>query len=177
MKKHRRETGSECDKGREWRYIPKTLVSFWQKQSFPIVANFIEIRYECTIVNKVQTYIYHLTPRNTVSPKYGYISHLFRACSIPCTSHLPKCYGRNNFSWSTSRQDLYFSIFLLETHRGLWYNNLKERDHKGAPGIDGRTILKCILKTRTKWCKLGSFGSGEEKWQVLVNTVLNILVL
>jgi len=29
---------------------------------------------------------------------------------------------------------------------GFWWRNLKERDHLDEPGVDGRIILKWILK-------------------------------
>jgi hypothetical protein len=40
--------------------------------------------------------------------------------------------------------------------RGL-VGNLRERDHLGDPGIDGRIILKCICK---KWAG----GGGGMNW-------------
>ena len=33
-------------------------------------------------------------------------------------------------------------------HTGFWWRNLKERDHLGDLGINGRIILKCVFK---KW--------------------------
>jgi hypothetical protein len=41
-----------------------------------------------------------------------------------------------------------------EVHTRLWLGNLRERDHFRDLGIDGRTILKWILK---KW---GGVGIG-----------------
>jgi hypothetical protein len=34
------------------------------------------------------------------------------------------------------------------TYAGLWWGNMRERDHLGDPGIDGRIILRWIF---TKW--------------------------
>jgi hypothetical protein len=31
-------------------------------------------------------------------------------------------------------------------HTGLWWGNLRKRDHFEDPGLDGRIILKSILK-------------------------------
>jgi len=35
-----------------------------------------------------------------------------------------------------------------EAYTGCWWGNLKERDHLGDPGMDGRIILRWILR---KW--------------------------
>jgi len=35
-----------------------------------------------------------------------------------------------------------------EEYRGFWWENLKERDHLGEPGEDGRIILRWIFN---KW--------------------------
>jgi len=35
-----------------------------------------------------------------------------------------------------------------EAYTGLWWGNMRERDHLGDPGVDGRIILRWIFK---KW--------------------------
>jgi len=35
-----------------------------------------------------------------------------------------------------------------KVHTGLWWGNLRERDHLEHLGIGGRIILKCIFKKR-----------------------------
>jgi hypothetical protein len=47
-------------------------------------------------------------------------------------------------------------------HKGLWWGNLRERDHLEDPSIDGRIILKCIFRkwngwgrTRLIWLRIG----------------------
>jgi len=33
-----------------------------------------------------------------------------------------------------------------EVHTGFWWGNLRERDNLGDPGVEGKLILKWILK-------------------------------
>jgi len=35
-----------------------------------------------------------------------------------------------------------------EAYKGFWLGNVKERDHLGDPGVDGRIILRWIFR---KW--------------------------
>ena len=55
---------------------------------------------------------------------------------------------------------------------GFWWGDLRERDHLGDQGLDGRIILKWIFK---KW--------DEEAWpgvfllRTLVNVAMNVWVL
>ena len=55
--------------------------------------------------------------------------------------------------------------------------NLRERDHLGVPGVDGRIILRRIFR------KYGCSGMGwielakdRDRWRALVNAVKNLRV-
>jgi len=61
-------------------------------------------------------------------------------------------------------------------YTGLWWGNLRARDHLEDPGIDGRVILRCIF---SKW--YGSvdcidLAQKRDRWPVFVNVVMNIWV-
>jgi hypothetical protein len=44
-----------------------------------------------------------------------------------------------------------------EVYTGFWWGSLKERDHLGDPGVDGRIILRWICRK----CDVGVWtGSG-----------------
>jgi hypothetical protein len=52
-----------------------------------------------------------------------------------------------------------------EVHAGFWWEDLREGDHLGDPGGDGRIILKCIFKkwnggiwTGLIWPRIGTGG-------------------
>jgi len=48
---------------------------------------------------------------------------------------------------------------------GFWWGNLRERDHLGDPGVDGRIILRWIFRkwdvgvwTGLSWFRIGTVG-------------------
>jgi len=48
---------------------------------------------------------------------------------------------------------------------GFWWENLKKRDHRGDPDVDGRIILRCVFKewdveawTGSSWPRIGTGG-------------------
>ena len=43
-----------------------------------------------------------------------------------------------------------------EAYTGVWWGNLRERDHLGDPGVDERTILRWIFRKKDVWVSTGS---------------------
>jgi hypothetical protein len=61
-------------------------------------------------------------------------------------------------------------------HIGFWWGDLRNGDHLGDPGIDGRIILKWIFN---KWggCMDGiELAQDRDRSQALVNAVMNLRV-
>jgi hypothetical protein len=62
-------------------------------------------------------------------------------------------------------------------YTGFWWGNLRERDHLEDAGVDGRIILRWILR---KW-DVGSMNwieldQDRDRWRAIVNAVMNFRV-
>ena len=61
-------------------------------------------------------------------------------------------------------------------YTGFGWGNLRERDHLEDPIIDGRIILRWIIKQwdgGVDWIKL---AQDRDRWQAHVNAVMNLRV-
>jgi hypothetical protein len=61
-------------------------------------------------------------------------------------------------------------------YRWFLWGYRRERDHLGAPGIDGRIILRCVFM---KWDgdMYGiDLAQGRDRWQALVKVVMDLWV-
>ena len=56
-----------------------------------------------------------------------------------------------------------------EAYTGFWWGNMREIDHLGGPGVDGRMILRWGMD----WIKL---AQDRDRWWTLVNAVMNLRV-
>jgi hypothetical protein len=70
------------------------------------------------------------------------------------------------------------SAYGLEAYTGFWWGNLRERDHLGDPGVDGRIILRWTFR---KWNVGGmdwiELTQDRDRWRALVDAVMNFRVL
>jgi hypothetical protein len=59
---------------------------------------------------------------------------------------------------------------------GVWWGNLRERDHWGDPGVDGRIILKWIFRKWDGGMDWIGLAQDRDRWRALVNAVMNLRV-
>ena len=64
-----------------------------------------------------------------------------------------------------------------ETYTGFWWGDLRERDHLGEPGVDGRIILRWIYR---KW-DVGAMeridlAQDRDRWRALVTALMDFRV-
>jgi hypothetical protein len=64
-----------------------------------------------------------------------------------------------------------------EAYTGFYLGNLRERDHLGDPGVDGRIILRWFFKKDVRvWTDWIELAQDRDRWRELVIAVMNLQV-
>jgi len=63
-----------------------------------------------------------------------------------------------------------------EAYTRFWWGNLRERDHLGDPGVDGRIIVRWIQEVGCRGMDWIELAQDRDRWRALVNAVMNLRV-
>jgi len=63
-----------------------------------------------------------------------------------------------------------------EGYTGVWWGNLRERDHLGEPSIDGKTIIRWIFRKWDGGMDWIYLAQERDSWRTLVSAVMNLRV-
>jgi hypothetical protein len=63
-----------------------------------------------------------------------------------------------------------------EVDTGFWWGDMREGDHLGDPGIDGRIILKWVLKKWDGGMDWIELAQDRDRWRAVVNAIMNLPV-
>jgi hypothetical protein len=59
---------------------------------------------------------------------------------------------------------------------GFWWGNLREGDHWGDPGVDGRIILRHLRELGCGCVDWIGLAQDRDRWRALVSAVMNLWV-
>ena len=59
---------------------------------------------------------------------------------------------------------------------GIWWGNLRVRDHLEDPGVGGRVILKLIFRKWDVGMDEIDLVKDRDRWWALVNAVMNLRI-
>jgi len=63
-----------------------------------------------------------------------------------------------------------------EAYTGFWRENLRERDHMGETGVDGRIILRWTQEMGFGGLDWMELAQDRDRWRALVNAVIKLRV-
>jgi hypothetical protein len=61
-----------------------------------------------------------------------------------------------------------------KVHTGFSLGDLREGDHLGDPGVDGRKILNWIFKKWDGGMDWIELAQDRDRWRTLVNAIMNL---